>query len=1387
MRLQLLAAICLVALAGCGGGDGELPAPPPSAPNPPPAVPPPPPPPVVIGAGGGTVTEASGASIVIPAGALSASTTIRIARDSTGAPALPAGLTAAGSTFVITPHGGDFAEGVDVRLPVPSVTLQPNQEFKIAKAQPGEDWIVLEDTHLDEGMLEATVGNFSYFQVVVVTYLVPIAEIPPLRVTTSMTCDPRCSTLIGPVTVTFTVTSNNGQSTTSCARYEWAIFARAQNLSYASNGGGGRRVPISADGGSITMTVEPGDFTSYRFGVGRRCGSNGSYSAFGYGNERGVYWASLPNYPGIYIQQDQTPTQIDVVEGTVANVDAVLSGGAAHRPEGAATFTVPSRADRAVIDWERQNADGRSWRVVARAYQNEANPLPGGLGLEWRYWGVRYGFVATASDQAALLRVHACYTPPPPHAPTCTVGQNIQVNVLQVGGPPQVLESPRPSLVRTGQTANLAATAAGQPAPTLQWQTRPANSSGAWNNVTTGTGSTSPNYTTAALAPGDNGTQFRVVATNALGSAASGVATVSVSNVDVAPSITTQPASLIVAAGGDAVFAIDAYGTEALSYQWRANGVDIAGANSPVLRLGGVTNANAGAYTVSVTNSAGNSVSAAATLTVTTSTPAVVAPAIVAQPVALTVNAGQSASFAVGVSGTGPLSFQWRRDGVNIAGATTAVLSFNSVGLPNAGAYSVVISNAAGAIVSNNVTLDVTLVNVSAEPTITSQPATLIVPAGGSGILAVGATGSGPISYQWTFNGTAIPGATSPVLSFTNVGNAQVGSYQVAVTNPFGTSNSNNANFILLGAPVVTQQPVSTTANQGDTATFTVTASGSDLRYTWMVNGSPIGGANAATYTTPTLVGANSGAVYSVIVHNGAGLVFSQGATLTVQVIVAPTITSQPANATIVPGAVAQLCLTIGGTPTFDVQLQRWNGATWIGGAGVLVNNNTNVCYVTDPLTLTDTGAQFRFSVGNPAGTIFTNTVVVTVQASTGLTDTTLVSRSTSNGLPDFSSYEPSLSADSNLIAFISYGNNVHEDAPPVSCNCYTNAYVRNMSTGVTRLINYNTDGDVSLQGVYNLKLSSNGRYAVFSSQAGDLVAGDTNGGIDIFRRDLETNTTVRVSVLPNGDQLPNGILGTSDVHLDISADGQIVTFRSAFDLTTGAPNDGMYLYYVNAQSGFRGMIAGSPLYNVAYSALSDNGEYVAYVYALPGNAQMEVRLYDIEAGGTEYGLISWQQANGDGLGQGMSISSDGRYVAFAIRSNDLTNTPYDQVIVVDRNIVGTYRIASSILGVAGNSHSGWPQISGDGRYVAFSTIARSLTNNLATSSRSYTVVGDLVAGTVTLASLRNGDQMPVSTGTFVNDRQALSEDGSTLAFVPDDSGTGMGVAGLQVYARPRP
>lgn len=1382
MRSRLGLILCvfslLVTLAGCGSSDGGGATPPPTSNNPPP---PPPPPPPVIGADGGTVTEASGASVIVPAGAIDTDTTIRVAMDSTGAPALPSGLIAAGNTYVVTPHGGAFAQPVEVSIPAPNVTLQPNQLLKLAKAHPGGEWEVLEDSTLSDGRLSASVTSFSFFMGVVVTYPLPIAQAEPFRVTTNLSCgDKSCTGVYGPVTATYTVTGNGGALPANCVDDTLSIrhLRGWGTMTSPGSTGTSQEMPIDRSGGALTLTLDPNHFFYYSFGVGMRC--NGYWSPLG--RELAVTWPLPPLHPRIIVAS--VPAQLDVVEGRPASLDAVLHGGASGR--GSVTSAIPpTQEDRAIIDWQRSDDSGASWRVVARSYENEANPLPYGTGVAWRPWSVRHGFIATATDQGALIRVHACYTPPDVAAPPCVFSAATLINVLQQSALPAIVNAPRSLLLRTGQTANLSATASGLPAPTLQWQTRPANSSEAWSDVVTGSGATTGNYITAPLTLGDNGAQYRVVATNSLGSVESAAVTVSVSDLDVAPTITTQPGSLSVTAGSDAVFAIAATGTEALSYQWRFNGTAIAGANSAVLRLDAVNNANAGSYSVTVSNDAGAADSNAAVLTVSPGTPAVVAPTIVTQPSAVTANVGNTATFAVGVDGSGPFTFQWRKDGANIPGATSAVLTFNSVALLNAGTYSVVVSNSAGAIVSNNTTLDVAPASGAAAPTITSQPATLIVPAGGSGILAVGATGSGPLSYQWTFEGVAIPGGTLPVLSLTNVSNAHVGSYAVAVSNSISATSSQSVNLILLGAPAITQQPVATTAIAGETATFSVAASGSDLRYTWMVNDAPIAGATAASYTTPMLVGANTGAVYSVIVYNGAGLVFSQGAVLTVQTIEAPSIVQHPANVTIEPGLQAEMCVTIAGTPTFDLLLQRWNGAAWVSGASVLVNSNTSVCYFTDVLTLADNGAQFRFLVENPAGQIASNTATVTVQtASTPVvTATTLASRATSGATANNRSYDPTLSADGNLVAFMSDGTNL---VPGFGSR---HGYVRNLLTGVTTAVNQMPNGAAPSLGISQMKLAAGGRYVVFSTLAPGITADDTNDSLDVFRRDLQTGTTERLTVLQDGSQLTGAGNANGDMRLDISADGRYIIFASQYDFSnTGALLPQISLFLRDTQSDQTRIVVANPSYAIGYAALSSGGEYIAYALSIGNPVPAPVHVYDVEASTTATLFTLDQSTNADYLGQGLSISGNGRYVAFALRSQPLLGSTVPQVVVIDRDDPATLMIAStgSAGSGMGNGTSNFPKLSDDGRYVVFSTRSSNISGNVGNSLDWALMLRDLQTQTTTVAS-RRANGAPVRTAGSGDHLNAISGDGSVVGFTANQTDMEDGNIEYQVYVAPRP
>ena len=181
-----------------------------------------------------------------------------------------------------------------------------------------------------------------------------------------------------------------------------------------------------------------------------------------------------------------------------------------------------------------------------------------------------------------------------------------------------------------------------------------------------------------------------------------------------------------------------------------------------------------------------------------------VAPSIVTQPVAVVVNAGNTATFAVGVSGSGPLSYQWLRNGTPIAGATAAFHTIAQAAAGDAGAYSVRVSNGVGPVTSAAATLTVNAGTAGSAPAISTPPATLVVAPGGSATLAVAASGSGPLAYQWLHDGAVVVGQTGAVYHFTSVSALDVGAYQVRVSNALGEVTSAAAQLLVVGAPAVT-------------------------------------------------------------------------------------------------------------------------------------------------------------------------------------------------------------------------------------------------------------------------------------------------------------------------------------------------------------------------------------------------------------------------------------------------------------------------------------------------------------------------------------------------------------------------------------------------------
>ncbi len=208
-----------------------------------------------------------------------------------------------------------------------------------------------------------------------------------------------------------------------------------------------------------------------------------------------------------------------------------------------------------------------------------------------------------------------------------------------------------------------------------------------------------------------------------------------------------------------------------------------------------------------------------------------------------------------------------------------------------------------GNVTSNTATLTVTAAAVA--PSITTQPASQTVSAGQTATFSVTATGTATLTYQWKKNGTAIGGATSASYTTPATAAADNGAlFTVTVTNNTGNVTSNAATLTVNLPPTITAQPVNKTVTVGQTAAFSVTATGTGtLTYQWKKNGTAIGGATSASYTTPATAATDNGALFTVTVTDTAGSVTSSAATLTVNV--APTITTQPANQTVIAGQTA--------------------------------------------------------------------------------------------------------------------------------------------------------------------------------------------------------------------------------------------------------------------------------------------------------------------------------------------------------------------------------------------------------------------------------------------------------------------------------------------------
>jgi Immunoglobulin domain len=266
--------------------------------------------------------------------------------------------------------------------------------------------------------------------------------------------------------------------------------------------------------------------------------------------------------------------------------------------------------------------------------------------------------------------------------------------------------------------------------------------------------------------------------------------------------------------------------------------------------------------------------------------PGVVAPPTINQsPQNLTVTEDSSATFTIGVIGQGPLSYQWRFNGISIPEATNTTLALDFAQLEHTGNYDVFVSNPGGSAFSAAASLIVT-----APPVLLEAPQNQVGRPGTNATFRVVVRGSQPISYQWRFKGVTIPGATSATLTVTNAQLESSGEYSVAFLNALGSGGA-SATLTILVAPVFVQQPQSQTAVVGDNVTFTVSGFGTTpMGFRWRRTGTTItNGIIVSTPSSSSLTLANvqpsNAAIYTVVITNAANPspgILSSNAVLTV-------------------------------------------------------------------------------------------------------------------------------------------------------------------------------------------------------------------------------------------------------------------------------------------------------------------------------------------------------------------------------------------------------------------------------------------------------------------------------------------------------------------------
>ena len=438
------------------------------------------------------------------------------------------------------------------------------------------------------------------------------------------------------------------------------------------------------------------------------------------------------------------------------------------------------------------------------------------------------------------------------------------------------------------------------------------------------------------------------------------------------PTIITQPVSLTVEVGQTGTFSVTATGAATLTYQWFKNGVAISGATSTSYTTPPAVMGDSGSiFTGTVSNAFGTVTSNGATLTVVQPLAKSLIPSSATPPFNSSVGLVPTFSGGAGVIGS---------TGVGSSDITASAVSGGSYPTPlltSPKTYTLTVKDSQGNVASTTCLVTPTMVTI-----------TPILPANQTfapGLITFTATASGGVTNNLIWSASVGTFNANVWTSPTAVGTYTITATSVDEPAVFVTTTAS------ISAPVIMSQPASQHVCTGGSLVLSVTATFA-ASYQWSLNDVPIPGATSATYTVPAAAAGNAGN-YSVTVTNGAGSVTSNFAV----VAVGSTITSNPANLTVLPTQTAMFAVAAQGLPPFTYQ---WyliaSGAT----SGTAITGATSSTYITPAVDTTYNGDQYYATVTDScAGAPLTSTAA-TLTVVAGNAAPTIVTQPVGESVP---------------------------------------------------------------------------------------------------------------------------------------------------------------------------------------------------------------------------------------------------------------------------------------------------------------------------------------------------------------------------------------------------